>query len=252
MSRRHHFAERTWADIAALDKSRLLALLPVGATEAHGPHLPLSTDVLIAEAMAEAGAERLAAAGWEPWILPPFAYTAARFAEGFPGTLSMRPETVTALLVDVAAALTWLGARALVIANSHLDPTHLASLYTGIERAEAEKLLPIVFPDITRKPWALRLSEEFRSGACHAGRYEGSVVMAVAPELVREDIRLGLAANPASLSTAIRDGKKSFEEAGGPRAYFGAPAESSAEEGAATIAVLGEIVAEAVAQNLAS
>ena len=50
----------------------------------------------------------------------------------------------------------------------------------------------------------------------------------------------------ASLSAAIRDGKRTFEEAGGPRAYFGWPADASADEGRATIATLGEILAEAV------
>ena len=105
---------------------------------------------------------------------------------------------------------------------------------------------PIVFPDVTGRAWAPRLTEEFRSGACHAGSYEGSVVLAAAPSLVREKIRLGLAPNPVSLSEAIREGKRSFEEAGGARAYFGYPADASAAEGERTIAALGLILAEAV------
>ena len=52
--------------------------------------------------------------------------------------------------------------------------------------------------------------------------------------------------NPASLSRAIRDGKRTFEAAGGARAYFGSPARASAEEGRATLAVLGQILADAV------
>lgn len=247
---RRRFADLTYAEIAALERARLVLILPLGATEAHGPHLPLATDVLIAEAMAEAGATRLAALGWEAWVLPPFAYTAASFAAGFPGTLSMPPELVTSLLLEVARALTQLGARALVLANSHLDPAHLGSVRAAIAAAPEEGLVPILFPDITRKPWAMRLSAEFQSGACHAGRYEGSVVAAVAPHLVRNEIESQLPANPASLLVAIRAGKTSFEEAGGPQAYFGAPAESSPEEGAATIATLGEIVADAVAEIL--
>jgi creatinine amidohydrolase len=63
---------------------------------------------------------------------------------------------------------------------------------------------------------------------------------------------LALAPNPASLSTAIRAGKATFAEAGGPRAYFGAPAEATADEGRATLEILGEILAEAVAEALAS
>ena len=59
-------------------------------------------------------------------------------------------------------------------------------------------------------------------------------------------------ANPVSLSHAIRDGKGSFEEAGGPRAYFGFPAQASAEEGRATIETLGLILEEAVQAELGS
>ncbi len=243
-------ADLTWPEIEALDRARLVAILPVGAVEAHGPHLPLATDVVIAEAMAEAGGERLAAAGWVPLVLPPISYTAAPFAAGFAGTISVRPETVTALVVDVARSLSALAGRALVLANAHLDPTHRASLAAAVAVAESEGLLPIVFPDVTRRPWASRLGEEFQSGACHAGRYEGSIVLAARPDLVREELARSLAPHPASLSVAIRAGRRSFEEAGGHQAYFGDPAAASREEGEATIETLGEILAEAVAAAL--
>ena len=73
--------------------------------------------------------------------------------------------------------------------------------------------------------------------------------MAEKPEWVREEIRKSLSPNPASLSTAIREGKETFEEAGGPQAYFGDPAKASAEEGHQTIKILGEILAEAVLEE---
>ncbi|HWN67087.1 MAG TPA: creatininase family protein, partial [Haliangium sp.] len=52
-------AEMTWEELRDVPRERAVAILPVGATEAHGPHLPLGTDVIIAEAMARRGAERL-------------------------------------------------------------------------------------------------------------------------------------------------------------------------------------------------
>jgi len=242
----HHLREMTWTEVRDLDRDRTVAILPTGAVEAHGPHLPLSTDPIIAEAMAEAGGRRLAEQGLEALILPPVEYTAAGFAAGFPGTVSVRPETVTALLVDVAVALGRHGFRILAIANAHLDPGHLRSLYAAVEEMEEATGLAVVFPDVTRKPWASRLTDEFKSGACHAGRYEGSIVLARRPELVRAEVQRRLAAVPASLSEAIRSGFGSFEEAGGPDAYFGDPAAATAEEGEETIAVLGSILAEAV------
>lgn len=226
-------------------------MLPIGATEAHGPHLPLGTDTIIALAMARAGGERLAAKGILGVLLPPLWYSAAPFAAGFPGTLSVSAATVRELVLDVAREVTRLEFMALAIANAHLDPAHLAALSEAAERAKTEGLLPVAVPDLTRRATAEKLGDEFRSGACHAGRYEGSIVLAERPELVREDIQKSLPPNPASLSTAIRAGIKTFEQAGGPRAYFGWPADATAEEGEATVAVLGEILAEAVHEALA-
>ena len=241
---------RAWPEARDAWKRGAVALLPVGATEAHGPHLPLATDVVIAEAMARAGAERLKARGIEALLLPPIAYSVAEYAAGFPGTVSLRASTATAVIVDIARSLAGQGARVLGIANAHLEPAHIASLDAAVEAIRAERLLPVAFPDVTRKPWALRLTEEFRSGACHAGQYEGSIVLAERPDLVKEDVRKALRPNPASLVKAIREGKATFEAAGGPEAYFGDPAAASAEEGRRTVAVLGQILEEAVGDAL--
>ena len=240
----------TWPEAKAALARGAAVLLPVGASEAHGPHLPLNTDVVIAEAMAREGAGRLSARGVEALILPPIAYSVAEYAAGFPGTLSIRPGTAAAVLVDIARSLAAQGAKALAVANAHLEPAHIASLDEAVARIRAERLLPLAFPDVTRKPWALRLTEEFRSGACHAGRYEGSVVMAERPDLVREELRRRLKPNPVSLAKAIREGKRTFEEAGGAEAYFGDPAAAGAEEGRRTIAALGQILEEAVVEVL--
>lgn len=235
-----------WPDVASIWASGAWAILPVGATEAHGPHLPLSTDVLIAEAMVREGERLLAGSGVRAIVLPPIAYSVAEYAAGFAGTVSLRPGTATAVLVDIARSLSAQGAKGLAIANAHLEPAHIASIGEAVTRIRQEKLLPVAFPDVTRKPWALKLTEEFKSGACHAGQYEGSIVMAERPDLVREEVRRKLKPNPVSLVKAIREGKATFEAAGGPEAYFGDPAAATAEEGRRTVAVLGEILAEAV------
>ncbi len=244
--------EMTYESVAQLPRESVVAVLPVGATEAHGPHLPLGTDVIIAEAMAREGARLLSDAGYTVMVLPAIGYTAAAFGQGFAGTLSAPPEAVTDTVVAIAKGLTQQGFRALCIANSHLDPTHIASLRSAVHRCREADCVPVVFPDVTRKPWALELGEEFRSGACHAGRYESSMVLAERPELVRDDLLRALPANPASLSVAIREGITTFEAAGGDRAYFGWPADATADEGRRTIAALGSILARAVAQGLAA
>jgi len=238
-----HFAERTWKEIEGLEEG-WVAILPVGAVEAHGPHLPLRTDGIIAEAMAREGARELGERGVTTLVLPTLDYSAAPFAEGFPGTISVAPEAVAELVASIAVGVVEQGGDGVIVASAHLDPTHIDSLYAAREIA-AEMGAPLVFPDITRKPWALRLTDEFRSGACHAGQYETSVVLAEAPGTVRDALRRELDANMRSLSEAIANGLDSFEASGGPEAYFGDPAAATAEEGAQTVRALGRIVADA-------
>lgn len=239
-------SETTWTEIEAIDRAHSVAILPVGAVEAHGPHLPLSTDRIIAEAMADEAAVRLEAEGLTALVLPPLDYTAAPFAEAFPGTVSLRPETVVAVLTDLANSVGSWGVPLLALANSHLDPRHLRSLHQAVEKIREADRIRVAFPDITRRPWGSRLTEEFKSGACHAGRYEGSVVLARRPDLVREERCRRLPANPRSLAAAIQEGKTNFLEAGGERAYFGDPAAATAEEGRRTIEVLGGLLVESV------
>src|SRR6267143_5030021 len=81
-------ADLTWEEVRDLDRARTVLILPVGAVEAHGPHLPLGSDILIAQAMARAGAARIEAQGLGALILPALSYTSARFGAAFAGTIS--------------------------------------------------------------------------------------------------------------------------------------------------------------------
>lgn len=249
-TRVHRLADLTWEDVQRLE-APVVAILPIGATEAHGPHLPLGTDVIIAEAMAEAGGARLADERITSVILPAVAYTAAPFAAGFPGTVSTPVDAVAGVIVAAAEGAERAGSRVLAIANAHLDPTHVDCLRDAVAVVSAARRIAVAFPDVTRRRFAERLTEEFLSGACHAGRYETSLVLAARPDLVRSEIAAALDPNPASLVDAIDAGLRTFEAAGGPRAYFGWPAEASAEEGRRTIEILGEMLAESVRGVLA-
>src|SRR5262245_17383123 len=111
----HELAELTWEDVRDLDRSRTVALLAVGAIEAHGPHLPLGTDDVIATAMARAAAAKLVSRGVGAVLLPPFPYTAAPFGAAFAGTLSISPAAVAALVADVVSEVTRHGFAALAI-----------------------------------------------------------------------------------------------------------------------------------------
>lgn len=244
-------AEMTYEEAAAKAKAGAVAFLPTGATEAHGPHLPLETDVIIAGTAALRAARRLDAEGLPVVVLPPLAYAVTEFAADFGGTISLPLDTATALARDVILGAARAGFAGVVIVNAHLEPGNLAALRAAVEAANARGARA-VFPDVTKKPHALRLGAEFKSGACHAGSYETSLVLAAEPFLVRDELAQGLAPNPASLSTAIREGKTSFVDAGGPRAYFGYPADASATEGEALYRELTDIFATAARELLAT
>lgn len=232
MSRRSvHLADLTFEEAReVVETKRAVALLPTGATEAHGPHLPLATDVIISGAGAERAARALCEEGTPALVLPPVAYAVTEFAAGFSGTLSIGIDTQRALVRDVILAATKAGFVGVVICNAHLEPDNIRALYGAMKDAR-EAGAKVAFPDVTRKPHALTLGDEFKSGACHAGSYETSLVLAAQPFLVRGEIAHTLEPNPSSLSVAIREGKTNFQEAGGPRAYFGYPADASSAEG---------------------
>jgi creatinine amidohydrolase len=223
-----------------------VGVLPLGAVEAHGPHLAVGADIVISEAMAREGVRRLRAEGVAAFVLPALAYAPAPFADEFPGTLSIRPETMAALVEDVAAALARRGVAVLALANSHFDPAQVSTLRDAVARIEERGAIRVAFPDLTRRALAARLTDEFRTGACHAGRYETSIVLAERPELVDERRARELPPRQVSLVDAIRAGQPTFGAAGLGHAYCGAPAEASAAEGREIVAALGAILAEAV------
>lgn len=244
-------ARLTTDEFAAAITAGRWIILPFGAIEAHGPHLPLGTDVIIAEAMARAGAERLSSRGFDVLLLPTLTLTPAPFAAEFAGTLDIPAKATTMIVCGVVHSLAAHGIKVVAIANAHHDPAHVLALRTAVSQTAAGRYGTLIFPDLTRRRWATKLTAEFRSGACHAGRYEGSIVLAESPDLARRDVMSALPANPHSIIDAMRRGNVTFTQAGGPDAYFGFPAEATAEEGRQTIDTLGEILEQAVMEALA-
>ncbi len=244
----YFFAHRTWTELRDLleREPRCVMILPAGSTEAHGPHLPLSADVIIAEEMAVRAARRLAARGETALVLPPVAYSVTDFSEGFAGSISISAETATAVVHDLLLSLVKQGFKRMAIANAHLEPAHIATLRAACDVVKAETGVEAAFPEVTRRRWAQMLTEEFQSGACHAGQYESSLVMSARPELVREEVRLALEPKLISLSQAIRAGAQRFTEIGGDQAYFGTPAAATAEEGHRVFDILAGMIVTAL------
>lgn len=221
-----------------------LVLLPTGSTEAHGPHLPLATDSIIAQEMARRACLRLREAGYAAVVAPTLHYAVTDWAADFAGSAGISPTSARAVLSELAKRFVSMGFDATVLINAHLEPDNIASL-RQIER-EWSGPGKLLFPDNTRRRNAERLTEEFRSGSCHAGQYETSLVLAVAPELVALERAAALPEHHVALHEHIARGARSFLECGLDQAYCGDPAHASIAEGHATYDELAGIVVEAV------
>lgn len=241
-------SEMTWTEVDEALKDRPVAILPVGAIEAHGPHLPLSTDTVIAVEMAKRGAAKLKEHGIHALILPPISLTVAEFGAAFPGTLSMPPTTAVAILRDVCLSASK-RFRAVAIANIHLEPQHVECIKTAIEEAK-QAGASVCYADITKKRWAEPLGKVFQDGD-HAGAFETSLMMVAAPELVRERERISLAP-VEGLLPAMKKGAKTFAEAGGDDAYFGDPTAASVEDGESYFEGLAEALRVSIMEHLGS
>lgn len=246
-------AELTWPEARDAFAAGVVAILPVGAIEAHGPHLPLDTDVHIAVGAAGRTAALLAAEGTRALVLPPLVYGVSFVGTSFAGTLPLTAETMAAVVRDVLTGLDRYGCTAAIIVNSHLEPAHAEALTAGLTRAEAttDGRLRAAFPDLRQPRWAAYLSEEYRRGARHAGAYETSLMLVEAPHEVREAERRGLPPVWIDLPDRLRAGARTFAEAGATLGYFGDPASATVAEGEAMFDALARVYVTALRERLA-
>lgn len=179
--------ELTSAEINGLDRERTPLLLPIGSLEQHGPHLPLGTDTLILAALIKGVWAELGETF--PLIIAP-TWGIGKSVEhlAYPGTLSLRAETMLALLDDICACLSLHGLKRLVILNSHGGNTDLLRAFSYDLRQRYA--LYVYNIDL----WASPFFADFLSeGDIHAGEVETSLMLYLHPQLVQEDL---LAASP--------------------------------------------------------
>ncbi len=215
----------------------LVVLLPVGSVEPHGPHMALSTDTVISVGAAKVAALKLEAAGLTPLIAPSIPYGVTECAAAFPGAISVPAEVLTPMIGAVVDAYLSAGAVHVCVINNHLEPAQDAAVRAVTSgRSGVSVACPL-----TRK-WGRTLSAEFKSGACHAGQYETSIVLACDPSLVDSEVCEALPEVPISLAEKIMAGTTDFLEMGLESAYAGTPADATAEEGLSTLESLAEMI----------
>jgi creatinine amidohydrolase len=225
---RPRLADRPWPEVG-----RPTVLVPLGSTEQHGPHLPLDTDTGIAAAVCDRLARRLAAAGEDAAVAPAIAYGASGEHEGFPGTVSIGTEVLTALLVEYGrSACAWAGR--VVFVNGH-----------GGNVDALSAAVPALIRESRRAAWLPCGSEPVRSAArtsappdAHAGRTETSILLALEATRVRaERLEPGNAAPIAELMPELRAvGLRPVA----PNGILGDPTGANADEGARVLAAIAD------------
>ncbi len=232
-----------------------VALVPIGSTEPHGPHLPLGTDAILSGEACRRAATVLRVRGRPAVVAPTVAYGVTRYAQGFHGVLSVSEPTLVTLLTEIAGALLDDGFAHVCLVNNHLEPAHVMAVDRAATAiAEQRGGSCISFANQLTKRWGRTLTDEFKRGDCHAGRYETSLVLAARGELVHKEVAMELPTLTISLSEAIKKAQPNvavtFGQIGMVRAYTGAPAEGTSAEGEHIYGRLVEMIVTEVSEHL--
>jgi creatinine amidohydrolase len=178
--------ENTWTDVrTALSEGYDTIVFAVGATEQHGPHLPLVTDALIGDALAVATAEKLGHA----FAAPTIRVGCSEHHMKFPGTLSIDRTTLIDCVCSYARTLSRHGFQRFVIVPSHGGNFDAVREAVGLLRAELPRLQFAAFSALQRLLdgiFRVSAAHGISQAACgiHAGEFETSVVLHLRPELV--------------------------------------------------------------------
>nr|UPI48962.1 creatinine amidohydrolase [Micromonospora sp.] len=207
-----------------------LVLVPVGSTEQHGPHLPLSTDTVIAQAVAERTADALGdQPGGAVLVAPAIAYGASGEHAGFPGTVSIGHEALHTVLVETVRSLA-LWAGRIVLVNGHGGNVPTLDAAAGRMRAEGH--------DVTWTACGVP------GGDAHAGSTETSVMLHLAPHLVRPFGAVTGDARP--LAELMPDLVARGVRAVSPTGVLGDPSGASAEQGRALLDAMVSAVVQRI------
>lgn len=170
-------ADLTVTQVASRIGPTSILLQPIGAVEAHGPHLPLATDLIVAAAAVEA-AVAAHGARHDLWTLPPIAYSKSNEHAWAPGTVWLTAATMLAMLDDLGRSLATTAARTLVLVNAHGGNTALLQVACRDLRSAYGLGTFLVHPYIDSG-----LASELGMGI-HAGHDETSLLLHLRPDLV--------------------------------------------------------------------
>ena len=253
-------AERTYPEAARLARDpRSVIILPLGAVEQHGPHLPLLVDWLGAEELARHVAPHLTRAGYRVILAPALPYGASPLARTWPWTVSLSRATLRRVIVEIVGSLARHGFRRFVLASYQADPAQVRALAEAkrILRRRSGRRLQIQFAGFSPEaagraamlsPRVLRLSRSPRPAfEWHSGELETALVLARRPELARRRLIRRLPPAWVDFGAALRRGARTFEEiAPGGLGYLGWPAAARAVTAKKALRLRGQLMAREI------
>jgi creatinine amidohydrolase len=181
----HRWADLHTQDFAALDPAHTVAVLPLGATEQHGPHLPLSVDTLLVDGVVNAALSHLAPT--DPVLVMP-TQTVGLSTEhtAFAGTLHISPQTLIQVWCDLGASVARAGVKKLLMFNAHGG--HVGLMEVVARELRAQHSLIVYSSSWYNLPLAESAMAQFSADehrfGIHAGDMETSMMLALSPERV--------------------------------------------------------------------
>lgn len=255
-----HWSDLSTADFAALNRDRAIAVLPVAATEQHGPHLPLSVDTDIVDGVVAAALPHIAT-DLPALFLPTQAIGFSPEHTRFAGTLTLKAETLVRVWTEIGEAVAASGVKKLVLLNSHGGQVGALDLVARDLRARLGMLVYSInwfnlpLHDATGNDVnALFSADEHRFGI-HAGEIETSMMLALHPQRVRMD-------KAEYFRSSSQDRAERFATLGNgrsaklgwmmqdynPQGAVGNAAAATAEKGRALLDAAGRALAQALAE----
>lgn len=162
---------------------RSILVLPLGATEQHGPHLPLSTDTIIAEAVARDGVTLAVSRGVDAWLLPTMEFTKSNEHAWCPGTMWLSASTMQAVVADLGRSIAATRCRKLVFFNGHGGNSALIAMMNRELRLEHGLMTFLTHPSLPADQGGGSHGNEMGMGI-HGGHDETSLMLHLRPDLV--------------------------------------------------------------------
>lgn len=230
--------EMTSEEFANYVDNLTVVILPIGAVEEHGWHLPLNTDTIQPEKVAEDVEKILEKDNYKVLIAPTLNYGNCMTTANFPGTISITSDSLRSVVKDIIKEFMRHRIKNIVVLSGHAGSNHMAALRMAAEDALKEgnaKIMVLSDYDIAYK----HLGEEVPADDGHGGMLETSRVMAIRPELVKLDRSQGESHPKLPPYRILKNPEKYFT-----KGYRGYPDKANAE--------LGEKMNKMIAEELAN